>query len=77
MGRREKYDVMYETYMLLIPQSHDCMEKYADIIGDKASPQHYSKIAAYFDSKSDHFKAGKFYLSAKVYDKVSTVPPMH
>lgn len=55
----------------LIPQSHGCMEQYAGIIGNKASSEDYTNIATYFDDKGDHFMAGKFYFSAKVYNKVS------
>lgn len=62
---------------VLIPQSHGCMEQYAGIIGDKASVQDYSKIAKYFEAKGDFFKAGKFYLLAKSYGKVSTRRHVH
>ena len=46
------------------------MEQYAEIIGEDASTEDYFKIASHFDSAGNHFKAGKFYLSAKHYDKV-------
>ena len=49
------------------------MEQYADIIGDGASSEDYSKIAAHFENTGDHYKAGTFFLSAKIYEKVCLV----
>ena len=46
------------------------MEEYAEIIGDDASSDDYSKIATHFENTGDHYKAGIFFLSAKKYEKV-------
>ena len=46
------------------------MEQYAEIIGDDASSDDYSKIATHFENIGDHFKAGTFFLLAKKYEKV-------
>ncbi len=51
----------------LLAQEHQKMEQYAEIIGEQATPEDYNSIALYFENKSQHFLAGKFfYMAGKI-----------
>lgn len=52
-------------------QSQNCMDQYAEIIGENAGTEDYHKIATHFENTGDHYKAGKFFLASKLYGQVS------
>ena len=52
-------------------KAHNQMELYADIIGTDATNEDYLSIADYFEEAGNHFLAGKFFLKAQRYDKVT------
>ena len=56
-------------------QTYGQMDHYAEVISadGHATEQDYLKIAAYFEKKESHFKAGVFYFKASQYAKASFV----
>ena len=37
------------------------MDDYAEVIGNEASKEDYTKIATHFESLGNHYKAGQFF----------------
>ena len=46
------------------------MDEFADMIGNKASLEDYTKMAMYFESEGNHFRAGQFFLRGLHHSKV-------
>ena len=46
------------------------MDEYAEVIGNEASFEDYCRIAEFFESTNNHFKAGQFFLKGRHYTKV-------
>ena len=41
------------------------MDEYAEVIGNEASTEDYVRIARYFESLGNHFKAGQFFVKSR------------
>lgn len=46
------------------------MDEYAEVIGNEASNEDYVRIAMYFESLGNHFKAGQFFMRGKHHSEV-------
>lgn len=46
------------------------MDEYAEVIGDEATIEDYTRIALHFENSRNHFKAGKFFFLARHYSEV-------
>ncbi|OON22984.1 WD domain, G-beta repeat protein, partial [Opisthorchis viverrini] len=56
-----------------LARKHKKMELYAEVIGPEANVSELQSIACYFENEKNWYLAGKFYLLAKQYEKVSNV----
>lgn len=52
-----------------LAQQHDQMERYAEIIGENATPDDYNSIAVYFENQRQFMLAGKFFMLSGQYPK--------
>ena len=49
------------------------MDEYAEVVGHEASNEDYMRIATYFSSLGNHFKAGQFFIRGKYFSEVCVI----
>ena len=49
--------------------THDVMDALATALGKEGTPDEYKRVAAYYEGKQQHHKAGKYWLVVKDYPR--------
>eukprot|EP00727_Mastigamoeba_balamuthi_P013091 m51a1_g8404 putative wd repeat-containing protein 19 isoform x1 (1404) ;mRNA; r:243939-249400 len=51
----------------LLAQQFECMDKFAEVLGDKATHEQFLQIAKWYEKRGEFFEAGKFYKECEQY----------